>query len=184
MDDDFNTAFAIGLIYDLVREVNKFLAEVDKKNEDACCGASVRRESLLRECQQDAGHLPARARGVVQGRQACGQQGNPVCGAHRGTDPPPERSAGPARTGPKRTAYGRCWTMAVWSCSTGPMERSGSRNRFRAEVAAFSPTLLLAAAPWENSCAERQNIRDQSGHGSAPVRQAGTAAARRRPPEA
>ncbi|OGW40652.1 MAG: cysteine--tRNA ligase [Nitrospirae bacterium GWD2_57_9] len=35
MDDDFNTAFAIGLIYDLVRDVNKFLAEVDKKNEDA-----------------------------------------------------------------------------------------------------------------------------------------------------
>ncbi len=35
MDDDFNTAFAIGLIYDLVRDVNKFLADVDKKNEDA-----------------------------------------------------------------------------------------------------------------------------------------------------
>jgi cysteinyl-tRNA synthetase len=35
MDDDFNTAFAIGLIYDLVREVNKFLAEADKKNEAA-----------------------------------------------------------------------------------------------------------------------------------------------------
>jgi cysteinyl-tRNA synthetase len=35
MDDDFNTAFAIGLIYDLVRDVNKFLAEADKKNEDA-----------------------------------------------------------------------------------------------------------------------------------------------------
>jgi cysteinyl-tRNA synthetase len=35
MDDDFNTAFAIGLIYDLVREVNRVLAEVDKKNEDA-----------------------------------------------------------------------------------------------------------------------------------------------------
>ena len=34
MDDDFNTAFAIGLIYDLVRDVNKFLAEADKKNED------------------------------------------------------------------------------------------------------------------------------------------------------
>jgi len=35
MDDDFNTAFAIGLIYDLVRDINKFLAEADKKNEDA-----------------------------------------------------------------------------------------------------------------------------------------------------
>ncbi len=35
MDDDFNTAFAIGVIYDLVREVNKFLADADKKNEDA-----------------------------------------------------------------------------------------------------------------------------------------------------
>ncbi len=34
MDDDFNTAFAIGLIYDLVRDINKFLAEVDKKNQD------------------------------------------------------------------------------------------------------------------------------------------------------
>ena len=34
MDDDFNTAFAIGLIYDLVRDINKFLAEVDKKNRD------------------------------------------------------------------------------------------------------------------------------------------------------
>ncbi len=37
MDDDFNTAFAIGVIYDLVRDVNKFLAEVDKKNEEAAC---------------------------------------------------------------------------------------------------------------------------------------------------
>ncbi len=35
MDDDFNTAFAIGLIYDLVREVNRFLAEVTAKREDA-----------------------------------------------------------------------------------------------------------------------------------------------------
>jgi cysteinyl-tRNA synthetase len=35
MDDDFNTAFAIGLIYDLVRDVNKFLADVDKKNQKA-----------------------------------------------------------------------------------------------------------------------------------------------------
>jgi cysteinyl-tRNA synthetase len=35
MDDDFNTAFAIGLIYDLVREVNRLLAEADKKNQDA-----------------------------------------------------------------------------------------------------------------------------------------------------
>ncbi len=35
MDDDFNTAFAVGLIYDLVRDVNKFLADADKKNEDA-----------------------------------------------------------------------------------------------------------------------------------------------------
>lgn len=35
MDDDFNTAFAIGLIYDLVRELNKYLAEIDQKREDA-----------------------------------------------------------------------------------------------------------------------------------------------------
>jgi cysteinyl-tRNA synthetase len=35
MDDDFNTAFAIGLIYDLVREMNRLLAEADKKNQDA-----------------------------------------------------------------------------------------------------------------------------------------------------
>jgi cysteinyl-tRNA synthetase len=35
MDDDFNTAFAIGLIYDLVREVNKFLADAGAKREDA-----------------------------------------------------------------------------------------------------------------------------------------------------
>ncbi len=35
MDDDFNTALAIGLIYDLVRDVNKFLAEADQKREDA-----------------------------------------------------------------------------------------------------------------------------------------------------
>ena len=34
MDDDFNTALAIGLIYDLVRDVNRVLAEVDKKNQD------------------------------------------------------------------------------------------------------------------------------------------------------
>jgi cysteinyl-tRNA synthetase len=37
MDDDFNTAFAIGLIYDVVRDVNKFLAEADQKREDAAC---------------------------------------------------------------------------------------------------------------------------------------------------
>jgi cysteinyl-tRNA synthetase len=35
MDDDFNTAFAIGLIYDLVRDVNKFIAEIDQKRDDA-----------------------------------------------------------------------------------------------------------------------------------------------------
>ena len=35
MDDDFNTAFAIGLLYDLVRDINKLLAEVDRKNQDA-----------------------------------------------------------------------------------------------------------------------------------------------------
>ena len=35
MDDDFNTAFAIGLIYDVVRDANKFLAEADQKREDA-----------------------------------------------------------------------------------------------------------------------------------------------------
>ena len=35
MDDDFNTAFAIGLIYDLVRDINKLLADVDRKNQDA-----------------------------------------------------------------------------------------------------------------------------------------------------
>ncbi len=35
MDDDFNTAFAIGLIFDVVRDTNKFLAEADKKNEKA-----------------------------------------------------------------------------------------------------------------------------------------------------
>ena len=35
MDDDFNTAFAIGLIYDLVRDVNKLLAELNEKNQDA-----------------------------------------------------------------------------------------------------------------------------------------------------
>jgi cysteinyl-tRNA synthetase len=33
MDDDFNTAYAIGLLYDLVRDVNRFLGEADKKNE-------------------------------------------------------------------------------------------------------------------------------------------------------
>ncbi len=35
MDDDFNTAFAIGLIYDLVRDVNKFLSNVGEKRGDA-----------------------------------------------------------------------------------------------------------------------------------------------------
>ena len=31
MDDDFNTAFAVGLIYDLVRDVNKFLAKPTRR---------------------------------------------------------------------------------------------------------------------------------------------------------
>ncbi len=35
MDDDFNTALAIGLIYDLVRDVNKYIAEIAQKNEQA-----------------------------------------------------------------------------------------------------------------------------------------------------
>ena len=35
MDDDFNTAQAIGILYDLVRDVNKFLAELAQKNEQA-----------------------------------------------------------------------------------------------------------------------------------------------------
>jgi cysteinyl-tRNA synthetase len=35
MDDDFNTAFAIGLIFDLVRDVNKLLADIEQKREDA-----------------------------------------------------------------------------------------------------------------------------------------------------
>ncbi|MFA5073444.1 MAG: cysteine--tRNA ligase [Nitrospirota bacterium] len=35
MDDDFNTAYAIGLVYDLVRDVNKFLAEIQQKRDDA-----------------------------------------------------------------------------------------------------------------------------------------------------
>ncbi len=35
MDDDFNTALAVGHIYDLVRDVNKFLSELDQKREDA-----------------------------------------------------------------------------------------------------------------------------------------------------
>ena len=38
MDDDFNTAFAIGLMYDVVRDVNKFLAEAGKKREE---GAAI-----------------------------------------------------------------------------------------------------------------------------------------------
>jgi len=33
MDDDFNTALAIGIIYDVVREVNKFIADLSQKNE-------------------------------------------------------------------------------------------------------------------------------------------------------
>jgi cysteinyl-tRNA synthetase len=37
MDDDFNTALAIGLVYDLVREVNKFIAELGEKNEQGAC---------------------------------------------------------------------------------------------------------------------------------------------------
>ncbi len=47
MDDDFNTALAIGLLYDLVRDVNKFLSEVDQKREDAAyCILAVAQESF------------------------------------------------------------------------------------------------------------------------------------------
>jgi cysteinyl-tRNA synthetase len=35
MDDDFNTALAIGIIYDLVRDVNKYIADIGQKNEQA-----------------------------------------------------------------------------------------------------------------------------------------------------
>jgi cysteinyl-tRNA synthetase len=35
MDDDFNTALAVGQIYDLVRDVNRFIADVKHKNEQA-----------------------------------------------------------------------------------------------------------------------------------------------------
>ena len=37
MDDDFNTALAIGIIYDLVRDVNKYIAELGQKHEAAAC---------------------------------------------------------------------------------------------------------------------------------------------------
>jgi cysteinyl-tRNA synthetase len=37
MDDDFNTALAIGIIYDAVREVNKFMADLGQKNEKGAC---------------------------------------------------------------------------------------------------------------------------------------------------
>ncbi len=47
MDDDFNTAFAIGLIYDLVRDVNKFLADVDTKNQDAAVALLVAARTSL-----------------------------------------------------------------------------------------------------------------------------------------
>jgi len=33
MDDDFNSALAIGIIYDAVREVNRFIADLGQKNE-------------------------------------------------------------------------------------------------------------------------------------------------------
>jgi cysteinyl-tRNA synthetase len=47
MDDDFNTAQAIGVVYDLVRDVNKFLAEVGQKNEEAATVVlSAARESF------------------------------------------------------------------------------------------------------------------------------------------
>ncbi|HWR71966.1 MAG TPA: cysteine--tRNA ligase [Nitrospirota bacterium] len=47
MDDDFNTALAIGLLYDLVREVNKFLSELDQKREDAAyCILALAQESF------------------------------------------------------------------------------------------------------------------------------------------
>lgn len=35
MDDDFNTALAIGHVFDLVRDVNRFLAQIGQKRDDA-----------------------------------------------------------------------------------------------------------------------------------------------------
>ena len=62
MDDDFNTAFAVGLIYDLVRDINKFLAEADKKNEDAAYIVLSAAARILSGCEQDARHIPAQSR--------------------------------------------------------------------------------------------------------------------------
>jgi cysteinyl-tRNA synthetase len=58
MDDDFNTALAIGIIYDLVRDVNKYIAEIGQKNEQAA--------ALVLLAARDAFDDVARSLGIFQ----------------------------------------------------------------------------------------------------------------------
>jgi len=58
MDDDFNTALAVGHIYELVREINKFLAEINQKNEQGAY--------LILSAARDAFADVARTLGIFQ----------------------------------------------------------------------------------------------------------------------
>jgi cysteinyl-tRNA synthetase len=58
MDDDFNTALAIGIIYDLVRDVNKYIAEIGQKNEQGA--------ALVLFAARDAFDDVARSLGIFQ----------------------------------------------------------------------------------------------------------------------
>ncbi len=58
MDDDFNTALAIGQIYDLVRETNRYLADLEGKN--------VQAAYLILAAAQDAFDDVARTLGIFQ----------------------------------------------------------------------------------------------------------------------
>jgi len=58
MDDDFNTALAIGILYDLVRDVNKYIAEIGQKNEQAA--------ALMLLAARDAFDDVSRSLGIFQ----------------------------------------------------------------------------------------------------------------------
>jgi cysteinyl-tRNA synthetase len=144
MDDDFNTAFAIGLIYDLVRDVNKFLAESDKKNEDAAVALLTAAQAAFDNVSATLGiFLRQPEEWFKEGRLADSKVTMPV-----------ER---------------------IEELIHLRVVRPGGRNGLEAEVASSSAG---------DSCAERQDIRDQPGHGGAPVGKAGPTAARRGTPQA
>ena len=111
MDDDFNTALAIGLIYDARPRGEQIHCRPGPEERAGGIHHPVGRAGVLQQCQRDPRHLPARTGGVVPGGPAWRAQGHPVGRTDRGIYPSAESRPASERTGPKRTGSGRSLMM-------------------------------------------------------------------------